>query len=87
MPIGKTYENIYPKQWNAIKQAAANYGIRIETAIGEGGAFGVTLKWNWKYQAAVAATPTLCIDILGAGLMTQTEAMQFVDDIITNAIS
>jgi hypothetical protein len=87
MPAEKTYEKIYPTQWKAIQAAAQQYGIRIETANGKASSFGVTLKWDWNYRVSADREPTLRIEILDAGILTQDEALGFVGEIISNAIS
>jgi hypothetical protein len=87
MPAEKTYQDIGPNQWKAIKEAALRYGIKIETANGKGSTFGVTLKWDWNYRVSASSAPTLRIEILDAGVLTQDEALSFVDGFIQTAIT
>lgn len=86
MPAEKTYEAIYPRTWNAIKDAAAKYGIHIETAEGKTTAFGVELGWNWNYRVSASSEPSLRIQIINPGLLNAEQALKFVDDIVQAAI-
>ena len=83
----KTYQGVYPQKWQNIKAAAASYGIKIETASGKSKSFGVELTWEWRYQAGSLEKPTLRITILESGFMRPVDALNFVDNIIQQAIA
>lgn len=76
----KVYEQIDPRKWERIKQAARPYGIEISSATGTGNAFGVEFLYR---QDEVAEK--LHVGIINGGYVSPTEALNFLDGIISKA--
>lgn len=76
----KTYSNIDLQKWLAIIRAAANYGFQIDTRSGEITNMGVRLRWDWN-----ESTSTLEIAILESTLISQDQALSYLDTIVETA--
>jgi hypothetical protein len=79
--LKKKYESISPEQWQKIKVAAGRWDLKIEDYTGEGNAFGVTLRWCYA-----PASQILVILVIQSTIFTENEALEFLDQIILDAI-
>jgi len=77
----KTYPHIDQNKWLRVRQAAANYGIRIDRDQGNGNGWGIELGWNYE-----SGNQALTIEITSSSfLISADSALTFVDALIRMA--